>query len=102
MNAFNLLDDSNPTQKEFVSYYNNFSNSRVVLIPVPFIFFNAAFWILDKLLEKAMKKKISLVYRLKSIEFTPVFSTQNSEQKLSWKPNKDVEKKISDWVGFHN
>lgn len=93
--VYNLVDNTYPSQRDYLRQYNQVSGKKFVLVPIPYIIFKIGFGLLDFVYSKLIRKPKNLVYRLQAIQFTPCFSIDKAKKELNWEPDTSLTAALS-------
>lgn len=97
LDIFNIVDDEQPTQKEYIKIYNRHSADKVHWIPVPLAFVKTAFFTADRLFQILGRNK-HLIFRLSALTGSPVFDASHAKNQLGWQPRLNLEEGVKDAI----
>ena len=99
---FNVIDDGEITEREFLKAYRQASGERSLTVFIPAWFLSSAFWLLDRVVplmpgREAQKQK-NLLYKFRSVNTRVRHSAQRMKSAFGWKQRVSFEKGILEMV----
>ncbi|MBU1088096.1 MAG: SDR family NAD(P)-dependent oxidoreductase [Candidatus Omnitrophica bacterium] len=91
-NVFNIVDEDYPTQRAYINKFKHITGERFFCFYLPMVFVKFGFWTIEVIVFLLMKKKISLIYKLKCISKNVIHSTERIKSCFSWKQNINFSK----------
>ena len=82
--CFNIVDDNNPTQREYLQVLKEITGKRDYAVFIPISITLPLFWVCQKILGHMLRKPLSITYQMRSKNNRAVYSLEHAQNALGF------------------
>ena len=82
--CFNIVDDNNPTQREYLQVLKEITGKRDYAVFIPISITLPLFWVCQKILVHILRKPLSITYQMRSKNNRAVYSLEHAQNALGF------------------